>query len=1779
MKFKRVLASVLSSAMLCSMATAAMPAGAAGAGLADKISAAGNGATVALDKDYTEAISIASGKKLTLDLNGHTLSSSAAYVIQNSGELTVIDSAGGGKIERTAVSGNTTGIQNEASGVLTVKSGAIEVTTTERDVASAILNKGRIAEISGGDIIAKTPGSTYSYGIWNDSGTIDLISGGYFYGGITEFNKNGNNAMAINNGGNGKIGSITGGIFVGEVRTGGGGYGIRNDGTVSSVSGGAFQGNTSGNAVYQRGGTYTYADNCSLSSKEDGIRVVLEKGQHYVALLDENETPVAVYILDKDGKVVKAMGHTSGSYSVYQNGSPKTMTEAEIAKIAVNTTLTVCTDQEKPVWYFLGSSVTYGSNNSGNSYADFLEDDYDVTVVKKAVSGTTLVEQGGSYISRMRSEISKNAKIDHLIVQLSTNDASQNKPLGVCSDSFASGDQDTSTVIGAIEYIIAYAYETWGCDVTFWTNPWYANDNYAAMYNAIFQIQEKWDIGVLDYYADGKPAEGTMSDDIHPNETGYRNMTPIAWEYLSNFKNGDENIDQKHVDAVVALIGKIGAVSATSQSLAKIMDAKEAYNALTVSEKKAVTNAGVLKTAYATYCSLYTAANDGKLLDFDFAGESLEEAGGRLTATADSAVTFKDGKDSGSKAAHFDASQKKQGVKWDTADYNPLSGAGDQITISTWIYLDAKPADNSTVFMTKGISGTDSFGFMLLKANGGSYQMCVRPVNGGEIRLTSRVAPVAGRWTLVSYVQDGNIGKLYIDGALQSQSVMPTAASTFTDINGVEYLTKFALGCQLNWDDPSLPGAMDSFTIYKGALSDVEIAELYAPGSAADYEKYNKLADEDGGRMVYMDFEKGAADSKDRFNPIVGSAVSLDAAGKDSGKAASFTNTKSVNSMLRWKQDEYDPFLYADKGASISMWVNFKELANDSVLFNYGFWGYRFILARSGDDLLVSARNYDSTTKEFKVAGLKDLVGAGWAHLTLTVSADKTYTVYLNGKEAGSQTLDYSLYDLAKEGAATPKRNTANESNQYYGYYAIGGAPYWADRNNMVGSVDDFAIYNKVLSTKEIMKLSDPSLTVDQAKVDNATALIAKIGVYSDTFYADLAKAREAFDALTDYEKANVENAALLDCADATYCNGLADKNGGKYVNLDFEDGTAGDAADRMTPIVGSEVSIVNGGNFGSKSAKFTDTKSVNSMIRWKQDEYDPMLYAKNGTTISMWLNAEALNGDSVLFNYGFWGYRFVLQKDGNKLRVSARNYDSTTSEFSVAGLDKLVGSGWSLLTVTCDADKVYSVYFNGKLAGRQALSFSLYDLAAEAARTAKRNTTDENNQYYGYYSIGGASYWADKSNLVGTVDDFALYNRALGADEISAMYNVTDVNLLAKQVMNQIDAIGTVDFTIKCGQRIEAARAAFDKASGEVRALVTNAADLEKAEKEYAALFENVRVVDNATEVTAISGPGSGNESFEKMFDGDVNTKFGNGNYTTPFIWKVSAPVKAQYYSLTTGADSGVWAGRNPVTWRLYGSNDYDEATGNANWSEIAAVDDNHDLPDANSVEVRFGIDHPAEYRYYKFELPSQGDKWMQLSELSLYAAYEPADYTAVDTAIAKADALTKELYKDFSGVTAAIDAVVRGKDASEQTVVDGYATAIEKAIDALEYKDADYTAVDAAILKVDGLTKADYADFSGVTAAVNAVVRGKNITEQAIVDGYATAIEDAIKALKRKGDFTGEGELTITDVMEACRVLARKSAGIDPTPEEIKLGDLNGDTYFTITDIMMLCKILASK
>ena len=138
------------------------------------------------------------------------------------------------------------------------------------------------------------------------------------------------------------------------------------------------------------------------------------------------------------------------------------------------------------------------------------------------------------------------------------------------------------------------------------------------------------------------------------------------------------------------------------------------------------------------------------------------------------------------------------------------------------------------------------------------------------------------------------------------------------------------------------------------------------------------------------------------------------------------------------------------------------------------------------------------------------------------------------------------------------------------------------------------------------------------------------------------------------------------------------------------------------------------------------------------------------------------------------------------------------------------------------------------------------------------------------------------------------------------------------------------------------------------------------------------------------------------------------------------------------------------------------------------------------------------------------------------------PADYSDVDAAIAAAKAIDSNLYSNYADVEKAINAVDRNKSKAEQAEVDAMADAITAAVNALTYKNADYTAVDAAIAKANALNKDEYKDFTAVEAAVNAVVRGKNITEQTEVDAMAQAIENAINALVRKSSGGGDSDPT---------------------------------------------------
>ena len=196
------------------------------------------------------------------------------------------------------------------------------------------------------------------------------------------------------------------------------------------------------------------------------------------------------------------------------------------------------------IW--LGSSVTYGAQSGGHySMADAIQDNHPGTVCEKyAISATTLVnEKEDSYVGRMKL-ISKDETPDLFVVQLSTNDATTGKPMGEVTDSTDPADFDDTTIAGAIETIISYVKETFGCPVVFYTGTYIEKEGYDEMVDLLLQIQEKWGIGVVDMYHNEEMTAlyGTdlyneyMHDEVHPFRKGYVEWwTPVIEEYLTEF--------------------------------------------------------------------------------------------------------------------------------------------------------------------------------------------------------------------------------------------------------------------------------------------------------------------------------------------------------------------------------------------------------------------------------------------------------------------------------------------------------------------------------------------------------------------------------------------------------------------------------------------------------------------------------------------------------------------------------------------------------------------------------------------------------------------------------------------------------------------------------------------------------------------------------------------------------------------------------------------------------------------------------------------------------------------------------------------------------------------------------------------------------------------------------------------------------------------------------------------------------------------------------------------
>ncbi len=155
--------------------------------------------------------------------------------------------------------------------------------------------------------------------------------------------------------------------------------------------------------------------------------------------------------------------------------------------------------------------------------------------------------------------------------------------------------------------------------------------------------------------------------------------------------------------------------------------------------------------------------------------------------------------------------------------------------------------------------------------------------------------------------------------------------------------------------------------------------------------------------------------------------------------------------------------------------------------------------------------------------------------------------------------------------------------------------------------------------------------------------------------------------------------------------------------------------------------------------------------------------------------------------------------------------------------------------------------------------------------------------------------------------------------------------------------------------------------------------------------------LAQSAIKTTLVSGPGRDRSEGPAMVcDGEFATK-----------WCVDSPRQMPYtivldagqaasvveYGLVTGDDTSSYTDRNPVAWRLSGSNDKET------WTTLDDQKNNRSMPDEDFQECRFKPQSKGSYRYYRFDFfRVKGGTRIQLSEIFLYNTVQtPVETTFV--------------------------------------------------------------------------------------------------------------------------------------------------------------------------------------
>ncbi len=660
--------------------------------------------------------------------------------------------------------------------------------------------------------------------------------------------------------------------------------------------------------------------------------------------------------------------------------------------------------------------------------------------------------------------------------------------------------------------------------------------------------------------------------------------------------------------------------------------------------------------------------------------------------------------------------------------------------------------------------------------------------------------------------------------------------------------------------------------------------------------------------------------------------------------------------------------------------------------------------------------------------------------------------------------------------------------------------------------------------------------------------------------------ARQICDRLNEEELAQVTNLSYLTEAEAAMENYLAE--------FTFDDEETGFIGGQAVAVGQGTHNIQNWALYldGTSSNWLNITKADGSSLLTGREELTISFAAKPESEGSNWMFYAAPNGDAQNLNNE--NYLGLLEHQGTFTAERYKNNGTRPDSASAVNIDT---SDWLYITIVHTATQT-KLYVNGEKKAEQESSIALSDILGESSILQIGKANWGNGEYY--------KGLIDNLKIMGTAMTEAEIKQE-AAEHLDSIVEPEKV----QSAIEKINAIGTVEATVASREKIEQAREAYDKLSSAEKALVTNVETLFLAELEYEDLLEEAKnvlaqftfddvesgfkssgavaqpnnepvIVADQTRGNVLSLDGSANvwlnltkEDGKPLLTGveELTVSYYSKADRTDTNWVFYAAPNGNAQTLGTERYLGIMESSGKVTAErfLNGRQDSAEANYNVGWNHVVVVYGADDVKIyINGIHASTAKNNGAlkqilgEGSVVQIGKANWGDGEYYQGLLDDYIIYNYAfserevqilcgiiaDPKQLKEKIREARAIQKENYTDksFVALQKAIEQAKKAFDTvTTEAEIEEAIAALQAAIDALEQKALDDTALRNKIIEAKEIEQGNYTDesYAALQEAIAAAEKAlETVSSPSEVSEAVDALQKAIDALTENGSGTPE-------------------------------------------------------